>query len=270
MRRVIFNQKGGVGKSSITCNLAAIAAQQGQRTLVVDLDVQGNSSFYLGVDTYSDERRNSMDGTVAELLKQSTVSWFSTKKSASDFVQETAFDNLYLMPSSPALDTIEKELETRYKIYKLRDALQELAEQFDQIFIDTPPNFNFYSKSALIAAETVLVPFDCDSFSKQALYNLVGNIIELKQDHNQKLRIEGIVVNQFNSQANLPRTLIDELIADQLPVLNSMLPVSVKMKESHRIQKPLVYMAPSHKLSQQFLALYRELEPAVVTSATEA
>jgi len=266
MRRVIFNQKGGVGKSSITCNLAAVAAQQGQRTLVIDLDVQGNSSFYLGIDTYSNERRESVDDTVAGLLKQSTGGWFSSRKSPIEFVHETAFKNLFLMPSSPALELIEKELESRYKIYKLRDALETLGDEFDQIFIDTPPNFNFYSKSALIAAETVLVPFDCDSFSKQALYNLMGNIIELKQDHNQKLRIEGIVVNQFNSQANLPKTLIDELRADQLPVLESMLPVSVKMKESHRVQKPLVYMAPSHRLSQQFVALYRELEPTTLTT----
>jgi len=267
MRRVIFNQKGGVGKSSITCNLAAIAAQLGQRTLVVDLDVQGNSSYYLGVDTYTDKRREAMDGTVAELLKQSTGTWFSPAKSAIKFVQETAFDNLFLMPSSPTLELIEKELESRYKIYKLRDALKELDAEFDQIFIDTPPNFNFYSKSALIASDCVLVPFDCDSFSKQALYNLIGNVIELKQDHNPKLRLEGIVVNQFNSQANLPKKLIDEMRADQLPVLATMLPASVKMKESHSAQKPLIYMAPSHRLSQQFLALYRELEPA--TTKTE-
>lgn len=268
MRRVIFNQKGGVGKSSITCNLAAVAAQLGQRTLVVDLDVQGNSSYYLGIDTYSDERRESRDGSVAELLKQSAGGWFSSAKSAIEFVHETDFDNLFLLPSSPTLDLIEKELETRYKIYKLRDALKELDNEFDQIFIDTPPNFNFYSKSALIAADCVLVPFDCDSFSKQALYNLIGNITELKQDHNPKLRLEGIVVNQFNSQANLPKKLIDEMRADQLPVLGTMLPASVKMKESHSAQKPLVYMAPSHRLSQQFLTLYRELEPA--TTTTEA
>ena len=259
MKRVIFNQKGGVGKSSITCNLAAISARQGMKTLVIDLDVQGNSSFYLGHDSYAAEHRENIEGSVAELLKQNTGGWFAARKAASEFVQPTPFENLYLMPSNPALEHIEKELENRYKIYKLREALQELEEEFEHIYIDTPPNFNFYSKSALIAADSVYIPFDCDSFSKQALYNLLGNVIELQEDHNPDLKIGGVMVNQFNSQANLPRALIEELIAEDLPVLNSYLPSSVKMKESHRAQKPLVYLAPSHKLSLQFEALHDEI-----------
>lgn len=260
MIRVIFNQKGGVGKSSITCNLAAVAAARGYRTLVADLDVQGNASSYLGYDCYGDKHRNNINGSVAELLKQSTGGWFSARKEADAFVQETKFENLYLMPSNPALEHIEKELENRYKIYKLRDALNKLSKNFDCIFIDTPPNFNFYSKSALIAADTVLVPFDCDSFSKQALYNLLDNVVELQEDHNPDLVIEGIIVNQFNGQANLPGQLVEELKKEELPVMNSFLSSSVKMKESHRAQRPIVNMAPSHKLSQQFNALYDELE----------
>jgi len=133
-------------------------------------------------------------------------------------VQPTAFENLYLMPSNPALEHIEKELENRYKIYKLREALDSLGDEFENVFIDTPPNFNFYSKSALIAADSVFVPFDCDSFSKQALYNLLSNVVELQEDHNPALKIGGIVVNQFNAQAKSPRILIDELIAEELPV----------------------------------------------------
>jgi chromosome partitioning protein len=268
MRRVIFNQKGGVGKSSISCNLAAVSASIGYKTLLVDLDVQGNSSFYLGVDTHTPERRASMEGSVAQLLKQSSGGLFGTKKPLEDFIHQTQFENLDLLPSNPALEHIEKELESKYKIYKLRDALIQLSEQYDRIYIDTPPNFNFYSKSALIAAESVIIPFDCDSFSKSALYNLLNNLVELQEDHNPSLRVEGIVVNQFNAQAKHPTKLIDELKQEDLPVLDAFINASVKMKESHTEQKPLVYFAPNHKLTEQFRELFDLIED--VTEAAEA
>jgi chromosome partitioning protein len=265
MRRVIFNQKGGVGKSSITCNLAAISAARGYKTLVVDLDTQANTSYYLGHEqplnlSYAHDQGHKMlsEGSIVGLFKQS-MEFFGTKNDPMDYVVDTKFENLHLMASSPALDLMERELESRYKIYKLREALIELNKTFDHIYIDTAPMFNFYSKSALIAADSVLIPFDCSTFSRQALYGLMQNIIELQEDHNPDLRIGGIIVNQFSKQARFPQSLVAELIEEDFPILESHISSSVKMKESHAKQTPLVYLFPKHKLSLEFERLYNEL-----------
>lgn len=184
MRRVVFNQKGGVGKSTITCNLAAIAAAQGKRTLVVDLDPQGNSTQYLlgaGVDV--------LDATLADFFDQ-TLNFKLNPRGTKDFVVATPFERLHVMPSHPQLEELQSKLESRYKIYKLRDALEELAKDFDCVFIDTPPALNFFTRSALIAADACLIPFDCDEFSRKALYSLLANVEEIKADHNRALEVE--------------------------------------------------------------------------------
>lgn len=146
MRRVVFNQKGGVGKSTITCNLAAISAQQGLRTLVIDLDPQGNSTHYL-----LGAPGEAQDITLADFFDQ-TLNFKLNPKATTDFVLASPFERLHVMPSHPQLEELQGKLESRYKIYKLRDALDELADQYDCIYIDTPPALNFYTRSALIAA----------------------------------------------------------------------------------------------------------------------
>ena len=125
--------------------------------------------------------------------------------------------------------------------------------------MDTPPVLNFYSQSALIAAQKCLIPFDCDTFAREALYTLMNSVAEVKADHNQGLEIEGIIVNQFQKQANLPRLLVEELIAEGLPVLESMISPSIKVRESHTVSQPLIHYAPTHKLTDEFRALYAEI-----------
>ncbi|MDD1793119.1 ParA family protein [Enterovibrio makurazakiensis] len=256
MRRIIFNQKGGVGKSSISVNLAALSAASGKKTLLIDLDIQGNSSHYLGIDINAKN-----DKTVADLFDQ-TVSWFSVSTPIKQFPQPTAYENLDIIPSSPRLAALEPELERRYKIYKLREALDELESEYERIYIDTPPNLNFYSKAGLIAAHNLLIPFDCDTFSHQALLTLMDNLAELRDDHNRNLALEGVVVNMFNAQAKFPAQIIERVRELGLPLLEPFIPQSVKMKESHYHQKPLVHFAPQHKLAQHFAELYARLESA--------
>lgn len=253
MRRVIFNQKGGVGKSSITCNLAAISAAQGKRTLVVDLDPQGNSTHYL-LRTPASELRD----TAADMLEQ-TVAFTVFNRRPDEFVHASPYENLFVLPSSPELDFLERKLEAKHKIYKLREALKKLGENFDEIYIDTAPALNFYTRSALIAADRCLIPFDCDDFSRQALYNILHEISELQEDHNENLVVEGIIANQFQPRASLPRQLVQELIDEGLPVLPVHLSSSVKMKESHQAGRPLIQFAPKHPLTLQYLDLARLL-----------
>jgi chromosome partitioning protein len=256
MRRVIFNQKGGVGKSTIACNLAAISAAEGKSTLVIDLDVQGNSSHYLLGDKVADP-----DATIAQFFK-STLSLNPFGKGQTEGfnaqIHETPFPNLYVLPSHPELEPLQSRLEARYKIYKLREALDALAG-FEHIYIDTPPVLNFYSRSALIAARRCLIPFDCDAFSRDALYTLLASLGEIKTDHNPQLEIEGIVVNQFQGRANLPQQLVNELVDEGHPVLQTRISPSIKVRESHSLSRPLIHSAPDHKLAEEFRALHREL-----------
>lgn len=253
MRRVVFNQKGGVGKSTITCNLAAISAQQGRRTLVVDLDPQGNSTQYL-LGRSGEE----LDITLADFFDQ-TLNFKLNPKRTDEFTVGSPFERLDVMPSHPALEDLQGKLESRYKIYKLRDALDELSRHYDVIYIDTPPALNFFTRSALIAANGCLIPFDCDEFSRRALYSLLDNVQEIRADHNRDLAVEGIVVNQFQARAGLPQKVVQELIEEGLPVLAPYLSSSVKIKESHEQSRPMIHLDPKHKLAQEFVALHDSL-----------
>lgn len=261
MIRVIFNQKGGVGKSSIAVNLAALSAEYGFRTLLIDLDPQGNSSQYLlGEDIVSTER------TLSEYFSQS-LTFNLMADPAAEFISQTPIPNLDLAVADIELSELQQKLESKHKIFKLRDFIESLDENYDMVYIDTPPAFNFYTLSALIAADRCIIPFDCDDFSRQALYTLLDNVAETRDDHNRSLEVEGIVVNQFQRNANFPKRILSELLEEELPVLDTKLSSSVKMRESHNAAVPLIKLAPSHKLTQEFVTLFEEinaefLEPA--------
>ncbi len=254
MRRVVFNQKGGVGKSSIACNLAAISAAAGYRTLLVDLDAQANATQYL-----TGLCGEHSPAGIADFFQQ-TLLPSAAKSKARAPITSTPFANLDLISGSAELRELQAKLEARYKVQKLGKLLNRLDKDYERIYIDTPPGLNFYSLSALIAADRCLIPFDCDSFSRQTLYEVLREIEEIQEDHNEDLQLEGVVVNQFQANASLPLQLVDELLAEGLPLLPVYLMSSVKMRESHHRCLPLIHLDPNHKLTQQYRELFNLLE----------
>ncbi|HPT51445.1 MAG TPA: ParA family protein [Accumulibacter sp.] len=252
MRRVVFNQKGGVGKSTIACNLAAIGAARGRRTLLIDLDPQANASRYL-LGPALDEQKKTLAHFFDDILGYKLF-----PETLAAYLVPTPFPNLVVLPSDPRLEDLQLKLESRYKMYKLRESLDGLKD-FDDVFIDTPPALNFFTRSALIATDTCLIPFDCDDFSRRALYTLIDSVREIQGDHNRALRVEGIVVNHYQARANLPSRLIDELRAEGLPILDAFLSASIKIRESHHQALPMIHLDPKHKLTAEFSALYELL-----------
>lgn len=251
MRRVIFNLKGGVGKTSIACNLASCLADRGRKVLVIDLDSQGNTTEYLlGRTPKADEV------TVANFF-ETALSFGLFKTSLHDAIYPTEIPGLSLVPASNSLSELQSKLESKYKIYKLSKALDLVCgnKKFDEVIIDTPPALNFYSVSALIAAQRVLVPFDCDQFSLQGLNRVVEIVDEIREDHNSKLILEGAVINQYQSRAGLPQAMISAVEDIGVPICEPYLMSSVIMKESHLAHQPLIYSHPRHKLADQYRRL---------------
>ena len=252
MKRVVFNRKGGVGKSTIACNLAAIAAHHGRKVLVVDLDPQANTTSYLGHDG-----KDNVVG-IAEFM-ESTITRNYKDFTSEDYIRRTRFDNLSLISASYSLVDLEGKLEAKHKIYKLRDFLENLHEDFDEIYIDTPPALNFFTLSALIAADRCILPYDCDVFARDAMIDLMEELEEIIEDHNEDLIVEGVVVNQFQSRAKLPQQAVDELGRAKFKLMKPYISSSVKVKESHAQSTPLIFLEPRHKVTQEFMELYGSL-----------
>lgn len=255
MRRVVFNQKGGVGKSSIVCNLAAMSAAAGLRTLVIDLDPQGNATQYL-------LGRDVEQPTLHDFFEE-TLTILGRSRNPSDFVHRTPWPLLDILPANVRLQELQPRLESRYKIFKLREALPDFG-RYQAVYMDTPPAMNFFTLSALIAADRCLIPFDCDAFSRRALDDLLVRVREIVDDHNENLEVEGIVINQYQPRARLPRELVEQLRAEKLPVIDAYIGQSVKLRESHQANKPLLWFAPRHKLTDQFRALFAAIEDRAV------
>lgn len=195
----IFNQKGGVGKTTTNINLASYLAMQGKKILVVDIDPQGNTTSGLGFD------KRKIKKSVYDLLTNEI-------DINSVILQSELINSLFLLPSKVELagaevEIIEKENRERILIEKL----EKVKNNFDYIFIDCPPSLGFLSINALAASDSVLIPIQCEFYALEGVSQLVNTIQLVKKSLNKRLSVEGVIMTMYDVRANLSNEVIEEV-----------------------------------------------------------
>lgn len=246
----VANQKGGVGKTTTSINLAAALVEAGCRVLVIDLDPQGNASTGLGIE------RDDRSFTTYDLLLDETP--------LEDVIHATATDDLMIVPATVDLSSADIELISNEKrSFLLHDALRQVAMdqyRFDYILIDCPPSLNILTVNAMVSAHSVLVPLQSEFFALEGLSQLMLTVREVRQTANPNLRIEGIVLTMFDRRNNLSQQ-VEQDARDNLQdlVFKTVIPRNVRLSEAPSFAMPVLTYDPQSKGAKAYRALAREI-----------
>ena len=245
------NQKGGVGKTTTVINLAAYLALSGTRTLVIDLDPQGNATSGLGVDRRTVER--------------SSYEALVDRAPMTELVRETPIDGLELVPSDSALSGAEIELvgaEARER--RLAASLAELNGRYDRILIDCPPSLGLLTVNALTAADGVLIPIQTEYYALEGLSQLVNTIRRVREGLNPRLEIDGVLLTMYDARTKLSAQVASEVRRHMNgTVYETVVPRSVRLSEAPSHGLPIALYDPASRGADA----YRELAGEVAARA---
>ncbi len=243
----IANRKGGVGKTTTTVNVATAMAAAGKKVLVVDLDPQGNASTSMGVD-----KRGRMASSYEVLLGD---------KRLSEAIVWTEIPNFSLVPSSADLAGAEVELvDMENREYALKNALKKDAVNYDYILIDCPPSLSLVTINALVAADAVIVPLQCEFLALEGITDLIRNINQIKKKFNPKLELQGVVLTMYDRRNNLSQMVEDDVRNFfGKKVYQTVIPRNVRISEAPSHGKPVLIYDFKCPGSQAYISLTGEV-----------
>lgn len=241
------NQKGGVGKTTSSVNIAAALGKAGKNVLLVDMDPQGNATSGVGI--------------IKKQIKHTVYEVLIGKAAAKDAIIATKYKNLALIPSTIDLVGADIDLlEVEKREFAAKNALEPLKNEFDYIVIDCPPALSLLTVNALVAADGLVIPMQCEYFALEGLSQLTGTVKKVRQLYNPKLQITGILLTMYNGRLILTSQVVRELkkyYADKL--FKQAISRSVKLSEAPSYGEPICYHEPYGKGSLEYAAVTKEL-----------
>ena len=229
----IFNQKGGVGKTTTNINLAACLAVKGKKILVLDIDPQGNTTSGLGIS------KTDMELTTYELLTSDDIN-------VEEAIVHTATEGLDMIPGSVQLAGAEVELvQLDHRESRLKEALAPIKDKYDYIFIDCPPSLGLLTINSLTAVDSVLIPIQCEYYALEGVSQLVSTIEIVKKSLNKDLEIEGVILSMFDGRTNLSIQVVEEVKKYfREKVYTTVIPRNVRLAEAPSYGMPIVKYDP--------------------------